>query len=749
VKDKFSKVGVLAITTGAAALAAAAVRARLGLWRAVFCGVLSAVGVFPVEATETMPHWVASWAASQYEPEPQNRLPPEELRDATLRQVVHLSLGGTTLRVRLSNVVGTAPLHITATHVARALSPGSSAIDPTSDTAVTFAGEAAVTIPAGADYVSDPITFSAADLSDMAVTLHLDSPPANETGHPGARATAYLSAGDAVSARDMPNPHTVDHWYYLAGVDVLGAAQAAAIVTLGDSITDGHGATTNGNDRWPDQLARRLLADPRTRHLAIVNEGIGGNRLLQDGSGPNALARLDRDVLSLPGARYVIVLEGINDLGSLTRNAPVPFPDHRTLVRQMIGAYQQIIARARAHGLEVFGATLIPYAQSPYYHPQPVSEGDRQEINAWIRASGEFDGVIDFDRVIRDPSHPQWMQASFDSGDGLHPGPAGYQAMAGAVPLAYFMEGKPTVARQQSSARVRRAQSARQPESRPNALRLALTFDDLPVHGPLPPGETRVRIARAIVSALQTAKAPPVYGFINAASVDTEPDSAAVLTIWRDAGLPLGNHAWSHMDAAKHPVEDFEADVQRNEPLLRTLMSGADWHWLRYPYLSEGDTPEQRAQLRTFLGTAGYRVAGVTMSFSDYLFNEPYARCVSKGDKRAVAGLERDYLSAAEDSLRFSRAMSHELYGRDIPYVLLMHIGAFDARMLPRLLRFYRAQGVELVSLEEAQADPWYAHYIDLRQAAGPRGLEAAMDERHLALPARTDYSPTLDALCR
>jgi lysophospholipase L1-like esterase len=416
----------------------------LFLFRAVICGVLclssgSSVAA-PVAEGRPMPvHWVASWASSQYEPEPQNRLPPEQLRDTTLRQVVHLSLGGTTLRVRLANVAGTTPLHITAVHVARALAPGSSAIDPTSDTPVMFGGQPDVTIPAGADYLSDPISFTASALSDLAVTLQLDSPPANETGHPGARATAYLLPGELVSARDMPNARTTDHWYYLAGVDVLRSASAAAIVALGDSITDGHGATLNGNDRWPDRLARRLQANPGTRDLAIVNQGIGGNRLLRDGLGPNALARVDRDVLSVPGARYLIVLEGINDLGVLTRDAPVPFAGHRELVRQMIGAYEQIITRAHAHGLEVFGATLLPYAQSPYYHPGQMSEEDRREINAWIRASGAFDAVLDFDRVIRDPDHPERMQAGFDSGDGLHPSAAGYQAMADAVPLSYFV----------------------------------------------------------------------------------------------------------------------------------------------------------------------------------------------------------------------------------------------------------------------------------------------------------------------
>jgi peptidoglycan/xylan/chitin deacetylase (PgdA/CDA1 family) len=287
------------------------------------------------------------------------------------------------------------------------------------------------------------------------------------------------------------------------------------------------------------------------------------------------------------------------------------------------------------------------------------------------------------------------------------------------------------------------------PNSISGGVKLALTFDDLPVHGPLPPGETRVGIARKIVAALQAAHAPATYGFINGVGVNAEPDSAAVLAIWRDAGLPLGNHTWSHQNAAQHPVEDFVTDVQRNEPLLQTLMSGGDWHWLRYPYLAEGATLEQRTQLRTFLAEQGYRVAGVTMGFSDYLFNDPYARCVAKEDRKAIGELERDFLSAAQDSLRFSRTMAHELYGHDIPYVLLMHIGALDAQMLPRLLRFYLAQGIELVSLAEAQSDPWYQHYIDLRQPAGPSGLEAVMNERHLALPPHADYSRMLDALCR
>jgi lysophospholipase L1-like esterase len=387
------------------------------------------------QGTNERKQWVGSWAASQQTPETANLLDPELMRDGTLRQVVHLSVGGSQLRVRLSNAFGTQPLHLTAVHVARPGSAGGSAIDVGSDTAVMFNGAADVTIPAGAEYVSDPVTFSATALSSIVISIHYEEPPVGETGHPGSRATSYVAHGDLVLAASLPDAKKVEHWYQISGVDVVGADKSAAVVVLGDSITDGHGATTNANDRWPDVLASRMQADKSTRGNGVLNQGIGGNRLLLDGLGPNALARFDRDVVAQTAVRVVIVLEGVNDLGTLTRDHDAPAEAHAALVKQIEGAYQQMVARAHAHGIRVIGTTILPYGGSNYYHPGPESEADRQAINAWIREPGHFDSMVDFDALMRDPAHPNLMLPAYDSGDGLHPGPAGYRAMGDAIPL--------------------------------------------------------------------------------------------------------------------------------------------------------------------------------------------------------------------------------------------------------------------------------------------------------------------------
>ena len=272
------------------------------------------------------PAWVGSWAASQQIPEPGNSLARGDLHDATVRQIVRLSIGGSRLRVHLSNAFGTEPLRFTSVHIARPLSPAASAIDPKSDKPLTFSGATGIIVPAGAEYISDTIDYPVAPLSSMAITFHLDEPPARETGHPGSRATSYYVHGDLVSSADFPNPKHVDHWYQVSGVDVLAPAGAAAIVALGDSITDGHASTTNGNDRWTDILAERL------RTIGVLNQGIGGNHLLTDGLGPNALARVDRDVLAQAGVRWLILFEGVNDLGDLTRNGEVSAAEHGALV---------------------------------------------------------------------------------------------------------------------------------------------------------------------------------------------------------------------------------------------------------------------------------------------------------------------------------------------------------------------------------------------------------------------------------
>lgn len=381
---------------------------------------------------------MATWGASQQIPEPHNALAPDDLRDATLRQIVHVSVGGSVLRVHVSNAFGTEALHFTSVHIARPLAPDSSSIDPASDRELTFNGAADVTVPSGAEYVSDSIVYSVAPLSDIAISFHLDNPPAQETGHPGSRSTSYYVRGDAVSAATLNNPGKVDHWYQITGIDVQAVPGAAAVVALGDSITDGHGATTNGNDRWTDDLARRLQQNPATRNIGVSNQGIGGNRLLIDGLGPNALARFDRDVLAPASARWVIVFEAVNDLGELTRLGEVSPAEHAALVQRIIGAYQQMIARAHAHGIEVIGATITPYAGSGFYHPDAANEADRQAVNAWIRASGHFNAVIDFDKVVRDPAQPDRLLPAYDCGDHLHPSPAGYKAMADAIPLTLF-----------------------------------------------------------------------------------------------------------------------------------------------------------------------------------------------------------------------------------------------------------------------------------------------------------------------
>ncbi|HUN61090.1 MAG TPA: SGNH/GDSL hydrolase family protein, partial [Candidatus Sulfotelmatobacter sp.] len=364
----------------------------------------------------------------------------EDLSDATLRQIVHLSLGGSQVRLHLSNRFGNAPLHLTVVHLARAVSPASEKIVPGTDKALTFSGAPDVTIPAHADYLSDPVSFPASDLSDLAITLHFDKAPEGQTGHPGSRATSYLTHGDSVAAPEFSTPvKKIEHWYFIAGIDVVAAPDASAIVTLGDSITDGHGATTNGNDRWPDILAQRLQSEPGSHNIAIDNQGIGGNRLLLDGAGPNGLSRIDPDVIAQAGVRYVIVLEGINDIGMLGRQGEVTVAEHELLVHQMIGAYEQIVARAHTHDIKVIGATVMPFVGSEFYHPGPATEADRQAVNAWIRTPEHFDAVLDFDKVVSDPEHPDRLLPAFDSGDHLHPSPAGYAAMAHSIPLALFL----------------------------------------------------------------------------------------------------------------------------------------------------------------------------------------------------------------------------------------------------------------------------------------------------------------------
>jgi peptidoglycan-N-acetylglucosamine deacetylase len=278
---------------------------------------------------------------------------------------------------------------------------------------------------------------------------------------------------------------------------------------------------------------------------------------------------------------------------------------------------------------------------------------------------------------------------------------------------------------------------------------MAITFDDLPVHGALPLRMTRLEIAHSILETLNRERLPPVYGLINGGRGAEDPNSLSVLQAWRIAGQPLGNHTWAHLDLNKETAEEFEAEVSRNEPLLESLMGKKDWHWLRYPFLHEGDTVEKRRAVRTWLFAHGYQIAEVSMDFEDYLWNEPYARCVAKHDEASIAKLHDSYLAVANQYYGVFRELSQLVYGRDVKYVLLMHVGAFDARMLPELLKLYRAKGVKFISLPDAMSDPAYRDDPDIGEPSGGTFLELMMQKKKIKFPANSKPYKELEAMCR
>jgi peptidoglycan-N-acetylglucosamine deacetylase len=278
---------------------------------------------------------------------------------------------------------------------------------------------------------------------------------------------------------------------------------------------------------------------------------------------------------------------------------------------------------------------------------------------------------------------------------------------------------------------------------------MAVTFDDLPVHGAMPPGMTRLEIAHSILKTLQREKLPAVYGFINGGRGADDPSSLSVLRAWREAGQPLGNHTWAHLDLNQETSEEFGAEVLRNEPLLQSLMGNGDWHWLRYPFLHEGDTVEKRRAVRSWLAAHGYKIAEVSMDFEDYLWNEPYSRCVAMHDEASIAKLHDTYLAVADQYYGVFRELSRLVYGRDVKYVLLMHVGAFDARMLPELLKLYRAKGVKFITLADAMADPAYRDDPDIGEPSGGAFLELMMQKNKLKFPANTKPYKELEAMCR
>jgi lysophospholipase L1-like esterase len=376
--------------------------------------------------------WIVTWASAQQATEERNLPPNPGLQYNTLRQIIHTSVGGKQLRFKFSNVFGIAPVAIDSVHMA--LSTGGRSIDPGTNTALTFQGNTLVGIPPGDEIYSDPVNFNLEPLSDLAVSIYfIEIDDNNITGHPGSRCTSYIKESYAFDEPDLPGAATTDHWYILAGLEVLAADAGATLVIAGDSITDGRGSTTNKHNRWPDALAVRMQNNDDTSEIGIYNAGIGGNAVLRGGLGPTLMQRLERDVLNQSGVRWLIVLEGVNDIGSAKGK------DQAQLVqKELIEAYKTIIGTAHKASITVYGATITPFGRSLYDSPE--REAARQAVNEWIRTSGAFDAVIDMDRATRDPDNPSRLRPEADSGDHLHLNPAGYQMMADAVDLQLFTE---------------------------------------------------------------------------------------------------------------------------------------------------------------------------------------------------------------------------------------------------------------------------------------------------------------------
>jgi len=388
-------------------------------------------------------HWIAAWTAAsvpRIDPVPAGAQSPLHFSNQTLRQIAHLSVGGSQVRVVLTNAFGTAPLTVGAAAVA--LRDKDAAIVAGSGRPLTFGGAARVAIPAGAIMVSDPVNLAVAGFADLAIDLYLPDDTAAMkspiTTHPAAWQTNYVSTpGNHTGDVSMQVQTTTAYvrgdglpsatWFFLARVEVLAPEQTGAVVAIGDSITDGTASTIDTNNRWPDHLARRLAA--AGIRMAVLNAGIGGNRILTEGNGPGALARFDRDVIAQPGVTHVIVLEGINDIGQARQN---PSPG----AADLIAAHKQMIERAHAHGLKVYGATLTPFEGANYWTAE--GEAKRQALNQWIRTGRGYDAFFDFDAAVRDPAHPTRTQPQYDPGDHLHLNAAGYQAVANAIDLAVF-----------------------------------------------------------------------------------------------------------------------------------------------------------------------------------------------------------------------------------------------------------------------------------------------------------------------
>jgi lysophospholipase L1-like esterase len=392
-------------------------------------------GTSPLFALESPPEWMVPPPADAM---PRNPPPspippvPQELHDQTLRMIVRTSVGGTALRLQLANAQGLAPVQVGAIHVALHTEGG--AIDLASAHNVTFGGKTSITLHPGALMVSDPVDLALAPLTELAVSLYLPESSDTRARHELGLNTTYVASGNVVSAANLQATETNRSYFWLAGIEVAAAPAAASIVAFGDSITDGFSTTADKHQAWPALLAERLQQDSNTQHLGIINMGISGNRILRNAAGSSALTRFDRDVLARSGVSWMILLQGINDI-NFTALPNAPISEHAS-AEQIIAGLSQLVDRAHAHGVKVMGATLTPMGGLWLFND--MTESMRQAVNEWIRNSGKFDAVVDFDAVTRDPAKPSQLKAEFNSGDNIHPNDAGNAAMARAIDISVF-----------------------------------------------------------------------------------------------------------------------------------------------------------------------------------------------------------------------------------------------------------------------------------------------------------------------
>ncbi|MGE5811912.1 MAG: SGNH/GDSL hydrolase family protein [Ignavibacteria bacterium] len=383
----------------------------------------------PTSVPNPAKEWVGTWRTAPQLVEERNNPPEPGLSHNTLRQVVRVSLGGDSLRVHFSNEFSTSSVTMKAVHIA--VSADSSAIIAETDQELKFNGEPEVTMESGSAIISDPFKFTLEPRTNIAITIYFGDISPDVTGHPGSRTTSYLLPGNMVSKVDFAGAVQTDHWYIISGIDVIAGESAAAVVVLGNSITDGRGSGTNKQNRWPDELARRLQENPDTRLTAVLNQGIGGNCVLRDCLGPSALSRFKRDVLGAAKVRWLIILEGINDIGQIPNAESAD-----KIADDLIAAYEQMIDSAHANGIRVYGATVLPFGGS--FYDAPYRQSARDTVNEWIRSSGRFDSVIDLDAALRDPENPLNLMPAADTGDHLHPNETGHRMMAEAVDLTLF-----------------------------------------------------------------------------------------------------------------------------------------------------------------------------------------------------------------------------------------------------------------------------------------------------------------------